>query len=831
MIYPANFEQKIGFDRLREQVAALCTMRAARGKLAEETFSASAREIGRRLELADQMRLLLDMEHDFPGGEYPDVDHVVAKLRVEGTFLDVGEVVTLHRALSLVGSVVAFILAREGQYPALYARSRGVEAFPGIVQRIDAIVDRFGNIRDNASPALLEIRRAIREREGQAAKRLQAVLAAAKGAGIVDADAQISIREGKAVIPVAAANKRKLQGFIHDESATGRTFYVEPVEVVEINNELRELEYAERREIVRILSEFTDSVRPDAGLIAASGDYLAEIDMLRAKGRWASQNGCVKPIISDDDRLVLKNARHPLLQQTLRAQGREVVPLDMQLDRRKHILVISGPNAGGKSVCLKTTGLVQYMFQCGFPVPASEVSELPVFRSIFIDIGDEQSIDDDLSTYSSHLLNMKNMLAGASSSTLVLIDEFGSGTEPVIGGAIAEAILERLLAKGCYGVITTHYANIKYYASNTEGIANGAMMFDVQNIRPLFRLETGKPGSSFAVEIARKIGLPEDIIRAAGEKAGSDHINIEKQLREIARDKHYWEQKRDRIRQTDRKVEELEQTYAGQLSKIRAERQEILKKAKLEAQQLIADANRQIENTIRTIREAQAEKELTRLARRELDDFRDAVAKADTADKDAEVAREIERIERRRQRREERKAQRGEAQAAGAAPVEAPKPREVEAGSKVRMAGQDMVGVVQSVKGRKAQVAFGQILTTVDRKMLTVVSNSEFREATRPQTARTVVSADISARKLSFKDHIDVRGMRAAEALDAVQDFIDDALMVGVGSVSILHGKGTGALKEEIRRYLRTVPEVESARDEHADRGGAGITIVTFDLS
>ena len=831
MIYPANFEQKIGFDRLREQVAALCTMRAARGKLAEETFSTSAREIGRRLELADQMRLLLDMEHDFPGGEYPDVDHVVAKLRVEGTFLDVGEVVTLHRALSLVGSVVAFILAREGQYPALYARSRGVEAFPGIVQRIDAIVDRFGNIRDNASPALLEIRRAIREREGQAAKRLQAVLAAAKGAGIVDADAQISIREGKAVIPVAAANKRKLQGFIHDESATGRTFYVEPVEVVEINNELRELEYAERREIVRILSEFTDSVRPDAGLIAVSGDYLAEIDMLRAKGRWASQNGCVKPIVSDDDRLVLKNARHPLLQQTLRAQGREVVPLDMQLDRRKHILVISGPNAGGKSVCLKTTGLVQYMFQCGFPVPASEVSELPVFRSIFIDIGDEQSIDDDLSTYSSHLLNMKNMLAGASSSTLVLIDEFGSGTEPVIGGAIAEAILERLLAKGCYGVITTHYANIKYYASNTEGIANGAMMFDVQNIRPLFRLETGKPGSSFAVEIARKIGLPEDIIRAAGEKAGSDHINIEKQLREIARDKHYWEQKRDRIRLTDRKVEELEQTYAGQLSKIRAERQEILKKAKLEAQQLIADANRQIENTIRTIREAQAEKELTRLARRELDDFRDAVTKTDTADKDAEVAREIERIERRRQRREERKAQRGEAQAAGAAPAEAPKPREVEAGAKVRMAGQDMVGVVQSVKGRKAQVAFGQILTTVDRKMLTVVSNSEFREATRPQTARTVVSAGISARKLSFKDHIDVRGMRAAEALDAVQDFIDDALMVGVGSVSILHGKGTGALKEEIRRYLRTVPEVESARDEHADRGGAGITIVTFDLS
>ena len=830
MIYPASFEQKIGFDRVREQIAALCTMRAARERIAAEGFSTSPREIEHRLALADEMRLVLDMERDFPGGEYPDVDHIVAKLRVEGTFLDVEEVVTLGRALAAVGGIVEFLLNRAERYPALHARTRGVEAFPEIVRRIATIVDRFGNVRDNASPALQEIRRAIREREGQAAKRLQAVLAAAKSSGIVESDAQISIRDGRAVIPVSASNKRKLNGFIHDESATGKTFYVEPVEVVEINNELRELEYAERREIVRILTEFTEAIRPDVGLIAASGDYLAEMDMLRAKGRWASENGCVKPILSTDDRLVLKNARHPLLQQTLRAAGREIVPLDLQLDRRKHILVISGPNAGGKSVCLKTTGIVQYMFQCGFPVPASEISELPVFESLCIDIGDEQSIDNDLSTYSSHLLNMKHMLAGASDRTLVLIDEFGSGTEPIIGGAIAEAILERLLARGCYGVITTHYANIKYYASNTEGIANGAMMFDVQNIRPLFKLEMGKPGSSFAVEIARKIGLPEEIIRRASEKAGSDHINIEKQLREIARDKHYWEQKRDRIRLTDRKVEELEQTYAEQLTKIRAERQEILKRAKEEAQQLIADANRQIENTIRTIREAQAEKELTRLARRELDDFRDTVEKEDAAGRDASVAREIERIERRRQRRAERRAQQGEKGPEKPA-AEPEKPREVEVGSKVRMAGQAMVGVVQSVKGKRAQVAFGQILTTVDKSSLTVVSNNEYREATRPTTARTVVSVDISARKLNFKDHIDVRGMRAAEALEAVQDLVDDALMVGVGSVTILHGKGTGALKEEIRRYLRTVPEVVSAVDEHADRGGAGITIVTFDLS
>ena len=642
----------------------------------------------------------------------------------------------------------------------------------------------------------------------------------------MEADAQLSVRDGKTVIPVSAANKRKLAGFIHDESATGRTFYVEPVEVVELNNELRELEYAERREIVRILTELTEEIRPEAPLIEDSGRYLTEIDMLRAKGRWATENRCTRPILSLDDRLVLREARHPILEQSLRAQGREIVPLSLELDRSKHLLVISGPNAGGKSVCLKTTGIVQYMCQCGFLVPASENTELPVFRSLMIDIGDEQSMDNDLSTYSSHLHNMKQMVAAASPETLVLIDEFGSGTEPVIGGAIAEAILERLLEKGCYGIITTHYANIKYYASEAEGISNGAMAFDVQHIRPLFRLEQGKPGSSFAVEIARKIGLPEELIRRASDKAGSDHINLEKQLREIARDKHYWSQKRDRIRQTDRKVEELEQNYSEQLQKIRQERQEILRKAKEEAEALIAGANRQIEHTIRTIREAQAEKELTRLARKELDDYRAEVEKAETKAREEEVQREIERIERRRQRREERKAQQGEKRPTEATPQE--KPREVEVGSKVKMVGQAVVGVVQAVQGKRAQVAFGQMLTTVNKALLTVVSNNEYREATRPTTARTVYSSEISERKLNFRDHIDVRGMRAAEALEEVRDFIDDAVMVGIGTVTILHGKGTGALKEEIRRYLRSVREVASATDEHADRGGAGITIVTF---
>ncbi len=828
MIYPANFEQKIGFDRLREQVAALCSMQVAREIIANEKFSTSRAEIERRQDIADEMRTLLMLDTDAPRDEFPDMEAVLAKIGVEGAFLTAEEVVILRRALTAVGNMVGFVMNRsEEQYPRLRKRSERVCVFPDVVRRINQLVDDEGQIRDGASPQLVMIRRSIREHEGQVSKRLNQVLNNAKRAGIVDAEAMISIRDGRAVIPVSAGNKRKLNGFIHDESATGKTFYIEPVEVVELNNQLKELEYAERREIVRLLTEFTEELRPDAEPIASAGEYLAEIDAVRAKARWAIENGAGKPIVSTDDRLVLRHAFHPLLAQTLKREKKELVPLDMQLDKQKHILVISGPNAGGKSVCLKTTGMVQYMFQCGFPVTVGEMSELPIFESVCLDIGDEQSMDNDLSTYSSHLLNMKSTLQAASSRTLVLIDEFGSGTEPVIGGAIAEAILERLLEKGCYGVITTHYSNIKYYATGTEGIANGAMMFDVQNIRPLFKLEQGKPGSSFAIEIARKIGLPEDIIRSASDKAGSDHINLERQLREIARDRRYWSQKRDRIRMTDRKVEELESSYAEQLSRIKEERKEILQKAKTEAQQLIADANRQIENTIRTIKEAQAEKELTRLARRELDDFKTTVDSAESSFDGEKVEREMERLMRRKARREEDKKRRG--QVAEEHPQQAaPAPKPIEVGSKVRITGQEVPGVVQSIKGRKVQVAFGQILTMVDKDKLEVVSNAEYKKAVKPVAPRTVLSVDISSRKLNFRDSVDVRGMRAVEALEVVQDLIDDALMVGVGGVTILHGKGTGALKEEIRRYLRSIPEVATAADEHADRGGAGITVVRF---
>ena len=828
MIYPANFEQRIGFDRIREQVIALCSMQSAREVIASEGFSTSFRAIEERLRLADQMRVVISMEHGADIGEQEDIAAIVDKIAVEGSYITEEEASILLRSLKSASSIVEFILSRkEGLYPDLQRITLGVGTYPELQRAIDRVVDEKGEVRSSASPELQEIRRAIREHEGMVAKRLQQVLQRAKASGIVEADAMLSIRDGHAVIPVSAANKRKIAGFIHDESATGRTFYVEPVEVVELNNELKELEYAQKREIVRILTELTAVLRLDVEGLARIEEYLTRMDALRAKARWALENGATKPIISTEGRLLLRKARHPLLQQTLRAQRKEIVPLDMELNSERRILVISGPNAGGKSVCLKTTGLLQYMVQCGFLVPVLENSEFPLFKSLMIDIGDQQSLENDLSTYSSHLVNMKAMLHEASEHTLILIDEFGSGTEPTIGGAISESILEHFVECRSYGVITTHYANIKYFASRNEGVANGAMSFDVKNIQPLFSLEMGKPGSSFAIEVARKIGLPESIVRKAMDKAGEDHINLEKQLREIARDKRYWAEKRDRIRQTDRKVEQLEQTYTDRLQDIKEERRRILESARKEAEELITNANRTIENTIRTIRESQAEKELTRLARKELVSFAEGV---DNSDKSADerIEREMERLARRRERREKRAEEREQNGGVVAKPQPEPKPQVIEVGSKVKLEGQATPGVVQQIKGKKAQVAFGQMIVMVELSRLSIVSSSEYRAATRPTTARTVVSVDIRERKLNFRDTIDVRGMRAVEALEAVEDLVDDALMVGVSTVTILHGKGTGALKEEIRRYLRTVKDVATVADDHADRGGAGITIVTF---
>ena len=830
MIYPVDFESKVGFDRIRAQVSVLCSMNRAREFVADETFCCEPSVIEYRQSSAEEVRLLLSSEPDFPREEFPDTSGLAAKIRIDGTFLETGEVVVLRSALRTAGTLSSFILSREREScPCLHDISEGVQPLAHIVREAERIIDDTGDMRDTASPELGRLRREIRSHESRVSRRLQQILASAKSSGVVDADAVISVRDGRAVIPVAAGNKRKLSGLVCDESATGRTVYIEPMEVVELNNELRELEYALRREEIRILTEFTDYIRPDAAAIAASDEYLARIDMLRAKARWALENGASRPQLSNEGRLMLCNARHPLLAAALAAQKRSVVPLDLTLDASNRILVISGPNAGGKSVCLKTSGLLQYMFQCGFPVTASPDSEFPVFENICIDIGDEQSMDNDLSTYSSHLNNMRCMLS-MSGSAMVLVDEFGSGTEPVIGGAIAEAILERFVERGFYGIITTHYSNIKYYASETDGIINGAMTFDVRNIRPLFRLETGKPGSSFAIEIARKIGLSEDIINRASEKAGSDYIDLERQLRAISRDKRYWEQKRDRIRIADRKVDELEQNYRRQLENIRAERSEILSRAREEASELVAEANRRIENTIRTIRETAAERETTRVVRRELDEFRRKVDSDAGAGDDERITREMERLARRQSRRQERRSKGNDSAGEESVPQqqESPKPA---VGSKVRIEGQDMAGEVVEIKGRRATVTFGAIKTTVDKDKLTVISGNEYRRMQRlePTPVSVKISADITERKMNFRGSIDIRGMRVVEALEEVRTLVDDALMTGVGSVTILHGKGTGALKEEVRRYLKTVRGVKSATDAHPDMGGAGITIVEFE--
>ncbi|MDR0954189.1 MAG: Smr/MutS family protein [Rikenellaceae bacterium] len=830
MIYPSDFEQKIGFDRIRRQTERLCASQRAREILAESGFMTDFRAVETALARCHEMREILLMEDDFPQDHFVDIHAVLRRVEAFGAYLLPEELVVVRRALTGIGELTAFLSRKEEKYLRLNELLVGVEAFPETVRRIDTIIDRFGAVKDTASAELQAIRRAISERQGQASKVLNRILRQGQASGVIDPEASLSVRDGRTVIPVSAANKRKINGFIHDESATGKTFYIEPIEVVELNNELKELGYSEKREIVRILTAFTDELRPEVPAIRVSGEFLAAIDFLRAKARWALANDGVKPILTDVPLIGWVNARHPLLVQALAKEGKKVVPLTLALDRRKHILVISGPNAGGKSVALKTVALLQYMLQCGFLIPASENSETGIFQNLFLDMGDEQSIDNDLSTYSSHLLNMKTMLRSANEASLVLIDEFGSGTEPVMGAAIAEAVLQKLEEKRVFAVITTHYANLKYYAAAAPGILNGAMAFDVQKIEPLFRLEIGKPGSSFAIEIARKIGLPEEIIRSATEKAGDQHVNIERQLREIARDKRYWEGKRDRIRIAEKRADELAEQYARELDELKAERGKLLKSAKEESRRLLDEANKSIEQTIREIRQSQADREKTKQARGKLERF-----KAESSAEDAEGARieaKIERLREREANRMERKIKRGEEPVADTrrqkpAPVEKP----LAVGDKVRIKGQNAIGEITQLTGAKAVIGIGQILTTIDSGRLERISPAEFRKITRERQAVTAHSAgyDTSKRRLNFHRQIDLRGERAVDALGAVREYIDEAVMLAIPEVKILHGKGTGALKEEIRRYLSTVDAVVSATDEDEKFGGAGITVVRLE--
>lgn len=799
-------------------------------------FSDDFNDINRQLEQVTEFVSILQGEEDFPDQNFFDVRSSLKRIRVEGMYMDESELFDLRRSLETIRNIVSFFQKEDDgdedsdlnntPYPNLKELAGDVMVFPQLTSRINNILDKFGKIKDNASPELLQIRRELSATAGSISRNLTSILRKAQAEGYVDKDVTPTVRDGRLVIPVAPGMKRKIRGIVHDESATGKTVFIEPAEVVEANNRIRELEGEERREIIRILTEFSKEIRPHIPAILLSYAFLAKIDFIRAKAIFCIEIKGVKPSFENRQIVDWFDAIHPLLQMSLSKHNKKVVPLEIALDRKNRILLISGPNAGGKSVCLKTVGLLQYMLQCGILVPMNERSHAGIFGSIFIDIGDEQSIEDDLSTYSSHLTNMKNMMKNCNDRSIILIDEFGGGTEPQIGGAIAEAVLKRFNAKKTFGVITTHYQNLKHYAEDNEGVINGAMLYDRHEMRALFQLQIGNPGSSFAVEIARKIGLPEEVIADASEIVGSEYIQSDKYLQDIVRDKRYWETKRQNIRKREKQMEDTIALYEKELAELEKNRKEILKKAKEEAERLLQESNAKIENTIRTIKEAQAEKERTKNARQELTDFRQEVEKLDKAALEEKIARKMDKLREKQERKKERKEQKAnKAETA----VQAPKVKPIEVGGHVRIKGQTSVGQVMEINGKNAVVMFGLMKTNVKTDRL------EHAEAPKPTLTTTKASFVSSAtqdsmyeKKLNFKHEIDVRGMRADEAIQAVTYFIDDAILVGVSQVRILHGTGSGILRTMIRQYLSTVPNVKSFHDEHVQFGGAGLTVVNL---
>lgn len=822
MIYPSNFEQKTGFDKVRLLVSDKCLSPLGKERVAAMSFSTDYAFISNELDLVDEFVKIQQGETDFPANYFFDVRYSLKRIRPEGTWMDEKELFDLKRSLQTIHDIIRFFQPGEDEeikYPALTALAGDILVFPQLVGRIDTILDKFGKVKDSASPELQTIRREMTITMSNISRNLQSILRAAQSEGVVEKDVTPTMRDGRLMIPVAPAFKRKIKGIVHDESASGKTVFIEPESVVEANNRIRELEGEEKREIIRILTDFTNFVRPLVPDILQSYEFLADIDFIRAKALFAIEIQGIRPIVEDKQQLDWARAIHPLLYLSLKKQHKEVVPLDIELTTEKRLLIISGPNAGGKSVCLKTVGLLQYMLQCGLLVPMHESSRTGLFEHLFIDIGDEQSIENDLSTYSSHLTHMKYFVRNCNERTILLIDEFGSGTEPQIGGAIAEALLNRFNQHKSFGVITTHYQNLKHFAEDTPGIVNGAMLYDRHLMQPLFKLAIGNPGSSFAIEIARKIGLPEDVIAEASEKVGMDYINMDKYLQDIVRDKRYWESKRQNIRQREKKLEDIIARYEKDLSEVNSQRKEIVREAKAEASRILSDANARIENTIREIKEAQAEKERTKQARQELQSFKDSVS--DAQEEDDKLARKMAKLKERAERKKQK--QKVSAQTVFNRDV-------IEVGDAVRLKGQTSVGTVMELQEKQATVAFGMIKSTVKLDRLEKVSKNQIKKEIQKSTFVSEQTSDqMHEKRLHFKQEIDVRGMRGEEALQTVTYFIDDAIQVGAQQVRILHGTGTGILRQLIREYLRSVPGVRSFHDEHVQFGGAGITVVELD--
>lgn len=839
MIYPSNFENKIQFSEIRSLLKGYCLCQLGKDKVDEMAFSGDVAVINTMLRQTREFRRLQEESDDFPLQFFFDMRESVKRIRLEGTHLEENEIFDLRRSLETIAAIVRFLDrgSDEGvyDYPTLHELTEGVLTFPEILRRIDQILDKYGKVKDSASPALADIRMQLHKAEGSVSRTLYSILRAAQSEGLVDKDVTPTVRDGRLVVPIAPGLKRKIKGIVHDESSTGKTVFVEPTEVVEANNRIRELEAEERREVVRILVDFTKLVRPYVNEIIYAYLLLAEIDFIRARAEFAALVGGIEPEVQAAPVIDWISSRHPLLWLALKKQDKPVVPLDITLTRDRHILIISGPNAGGKSVCLKTVGLLQYMLQCGLSVPMSERSTVGVFKNLMIDIGDEQSIENDLSTYSSHLLNMKNMMRQANDGTLLLIDEFGTGTEPQIGGAMAEAVLNQFVKKQAWGVITTHYQNLKHYADSHDGIANGAMLYDRHEMRPLFQLAIGQPGSSFAIEIARKTGIPEEVIKEASEMVGSDYIQSDKYLQDIVRDKRYWENKRQNVHQREKELERTVARYEKEIADLEQSRKDILRKAKEQAEELLKESNKKIENAIREIRESQAEKEETKRIREELNEFKAGVSEIDAKANDDLIAKKIRQIQERKERHKKHKDEKAERERQAAAKLreaasKAAKKegRNLEVGDSVKIKGLSTVGKIESMDGKNATVIFGGMRTKMPASRLEFVDMAEAKkEDVAPVfNVSRETRETIDNRKLNFHQDLDVRGMRGDEALNAVMYFIDDACLVGMSRVRILHGKGNGILRQLIRQYLATVPSVTSFRDEHVQFGGAGITVV-----
>ena len=822
LIYPDNYEQKLGFDHIRRKLKDACLCPLGEERVDSMQFSIHFDEICRSLrQTSEFMRIL--REEEFPDQHFYDVRVALRRIKILNTYLTADELFDLQRSLDSICSIVDFFSRKnEGDeqpvYPELTALSTGIKTYPNLVRRISQILDKFGQVKDSATVELMRIRQEKQSTSNSISGMLHRILREAKTEGLVEKDSAPTMRDGRLVIPVAPAMKRKINGIVHDESDTGRTVYIEPTEVVEANNRIRQLESEERREIIRILTVFTDTLRPQVLDLLQSYEFMGDIDFIRAKARYAIANNAITPHIEQRQILDWSMAVHPLLRQSLERHDRHVVPLDIRLDPRQRILLISGPNAGGKSVCLKTVGLLQYMLQCGLPIPVAESSTAGIFQNILIDIGDEQSLEDDLSTYSSHLLNMKTMMRQANYATLILIDEFGGGTEPQIGGAIAEAVLKRLNAKKAFGVITTHYQNLKQYAQDTDGIVNGAMLYDRQQMQPLFQLRIGNPGSSFAIEIARKIGLPEEVIAEASDIVGREYVSADKYLQDISRDKRYWENKRQEIHQKEKRLESTIQRYEDEYDKIHAQRRDIIDQARTEAQQLLRQSNAEIERTIRDIKEAQAERERTKQIREKLDQYKDRV---DQHGQD--VGSEHPKKNRPKQMQKSMTAQRMSQPTASVADK-----KQFAVGSFVKIKGQTITGRIMRMGDKEALVAFGSIQTNVRFNRLEIAAAPKAEQ--RSVGFVTSNTADtIRDTTLNFRPEIDVRGMRADECMEMISRFVDDAIVTNSHHLRILHGTGNGILRQIIRQYLSTIHDVISYRDENPQFGGTGITVVELE--